>query len=314
MVLPDSGLGKHLRNSKDESWAGFYSEIWHSGEAGHTLIGNCCSSCPSAPRRGDTENLCLSPGPPQPAGRKDGGWGGDTASKGSVPPRSAHKCILVIQMRSGHNGGGPALNKEPLGITAERDEGPWSPPMNANASNPWEQPRWEQHRQGFVSRRLCIRKLPGMPSNPQLEKRPGGIHRPYPSPLATKSRKSCSQSSFFHPCSCNQTKTFLALLHPSAADASAHPPSSCHCQLCLATSVPGKASLLGPSLPILRHQSIPKPQVLPFIAMSPQQQQCKPSGQKLPAGTARSLTNQPVSRSTPSVFRLHMPAVLKSTA
>lgn len=145
---------------------------------------------------GTQRNLCLSPGPPQPAGGGEG-----TASKGSVPPRSAHKCLLVIQMRSCHKGEGPALNKEPLGITAEGDGGPWSLPTNANASKAWEQLLWEQQTglcEQEAERGIIIRKPPGMPSNPQLEKRLGGIHRPSLSPLATKSRKSRSEY-FFSP-------------------------------------------------------------------------------------------------------------------
>lgn len=171
---------------------------------------------------GTQRNLCLSPGPPQPAG---GGGGGGTASKGSVPPRSAHKCILVIQMRSCHKGEGPALNKEPLGITAEGDEGPWSLPTNANASKAWEQLLWEQHRQGFVSRRLreassyaSLQECPAIPS----WRNALGAYIDLPSHPWPQSQEKAAQNIFFHACSCNQTKTFLALLHPSAADARAH--------------------------------------------------------------------------------------------
>lgn len=97
---------------------------WEMQSTHHTLIGNCCCFCPSAPRCGYTEEPLSLPWPitasreeGRGTGGAGGGWG-DTASKGSVPPPSAHKFILVIQMRSGHNGGGPVLNKEPLGITA----------------------------------------------------------------------------------------------------------------------------------------------------------------------------------------------------
>lgn len=102
---------------------------------------------------------------------------------------------------------------------------------------------------GFVSGRpreasreaSLIRKPPGMPSKPQLEKRLGGMHRPSPSPLTTKSRKSSSHPFFFwHPHPCNQTKTFLgtpaSLGHRRQSPRpqgmiSAMPPPPPHCQL-----------------------------------------------------------------------------------
>lgn len=109
--------------------------LWDSapGRRGARTRSNCCSSCPSAPRGGDTEEP-LSVPPAHP-----------TARRALCHPGSPHKHILVIQMRSCHKSEGPALNKEPLGM-AEGDAGLWSPLMNANASIPPEQLLWEGHR------------------------------------------------------------------------------------------------------------------------------------------------------------------------
>lgn len=77
--------------------------------------------------------------------------------------------------------------------------------------------------------------------------------------------------------------------------------------------------------PLCQAKQLPKAKHLPWGQASqatgfalhshvPTTAAMQPSRRELPAGTAGSLTKQPVSTSTPSVSRLHTPAILKSAA
>lgn len=119
---------------------------------------------------------------------------------------------------------------------------------------------------GFVSGRpreasreaSLIRKPPGMPSKPQLEKRLGGMHRPSPSPLTTQSRKSSSWPFFCTRALATKLKLpwdscipWPLTPEPTSArddldDAATTPPPTANSHP--ATSVPGQSISFGAKL------------------------------------------------------------------
>ena len=172
---------------------------------------------------------------------------------------------------------------------------------------------------GFVSGRpreaSLIRKPPGMPSKPQLEKRLGGMHRPSLSPLTTQSRKSSSESFFCTHALATKLKLSWHFCIPwplmpgptstrddlSDATTTSRP----------ATPAPGQSISLGAKL-AQRWASV-HPQATAF-ARRPVSHRAAAvptagsnAAQRAGAAclTASSFTNQQVSRSAPSVYRLH---------
>lgn len=162
MLLPSRRRGNHPRTSRKELFPGhgldsaFKLSTWE-------MRRNCCSSCPSAPRGGTQRNLCLSPSPPH-------------GSQGSVQPRLSPQAHPYHSNEELPQKGGPCPEQRAAwdggggrGSVVSTDECKCLHPPGATSLGTTQR--------GFVSGRLreasLIRKPPGMPSKPQLEKRLG---------------------------------------------------------------------------------------------------------------------------------------------